>query len=131
MEEEVGPRLISIEEDHARFAPTGFATHQSLVGLLERAMLECQQYGQTRLLVDVRALDHPPLSAVDRFELGQAVAEIWDRSLLLAMVARSDQFDPARFAQRVAENRGLFVGAFADDQAALQWLRRPRPPKSP
>ncbi len=96
MDEKAGPRLISIEEGHARFAPTGFATHMSLVGLLELAMIECQQYGQT-----------------------------------LAMVARSDQFDPARFAQRVAENRGLFIGAFADDQAAREWLSRPRPPKSP
>ena len=101
----------------------------SFVDRLEKAMVECQRFGQTRLLVDVRALEHPPLSGVDRYEMSHATAEIWDRSILLAMLVRLDQIDPERFGQKVAENRGLFVEPFTDDAAAREWLTRPRPLK--
>lgn len=127
MGETEAPRLISIEEGYARFAPTGFFTHLSLVSRLELAMIECQRQGQTRLLADVRAIEHPPLSGVDRYELGHGLAEAWDRSILLAMVVRTDQLDPERFGQKVATNRGLFVQPFTDDASARDWLTRPRP----
>jgi hypothetical protein len=118
--------LISIEDGYARFSPTGFVTHLSLVGLLERAMIECQSRGQTRLLADLRALEHPPLSAVDRYELATAAADMWDRSILLVVLVRSDQLDPERFGQRVAGNRGLFFESFTDEASAKAWIRRPR-----
>ena len=130
MEENKKASLISVEDGYARFAPTGFVTHLSIVGLIERAMIECQERGQTRLLVDLRATEHAPLSGVDRYELGAALADVWDRSLLLALVVRPDQLDPERFGQRVAHNRGLFYGQFTELPLAQDWLKRPRESKS-
>lgn len=126
MGETRSPELISIEDGYASFEPKGFVTHLSLVSRLEGAMLECQRLGQTRLLADLRGLEHPDLSGVDRYELGLGVAEIWERSIFLVMLARPDQVDPERFGQRVAANRGLFMDVFTDEAAARARLRRPR-----
>ena len=120
------PRLISIHHGYARFAPAGFATIVSLAALLQEVMSECLRLGCTRLLVDIRSLDHPPLSTTDRYDFSQAIAEFWDRSILMAMVARPEQLDPDRFGQKVAANRGVFVGAGTDEAEAIEWLLRPR-----
>jgi len=126
MEETRAPQLISVHEGYARFAPAGPGTVGSLAAVLEHVMQECQTFAQTRLLVNVRSLDFPSLSAVDRYELSETVAGFWDRSILLAMVARADQIDPERFGQKVAVNRGLFVAVFTDEVPAVEWLRSRR-----
>ena len=128
MGEVEAPYVISIEAGYARFAPRGFLTIPLLVAGLEQAMLQCQQLGQTRLLFDMRRMEHPPFSTTDRYDLSHAPAEFWDRSILLAAVARPEQLDPDRFAQKVAANRGLFVGAYVDEKEAIEWLLRPRGP---
>jgi hypothetical protein len=120
------PKLISIQEGYARFAPVSFTSIGALVALLEQVMSECQQLGLTRLLVDLRSTDHPPLSTTDRYDLSHTTAEFWDRSILLAMVARPEQIDSERFGQRVAANRGLFVAACTEEAEAIAWLLRPR-----
>jgi hypothetical protein len=131
MREKAEASLISIEDGYARFSPKGFVTHVSLAALLEQVMAECHEAGHNRLLVDTRALEHAPLSGVDRYEFGAAVAEFWDRSILLAMLVRPDQQDPERFGQKVAQNRGLFVETFTDEAPAKAWMKRPPELKIP
>jgi hypothetical protein len=101
----------------------GEMSWRSMVSLMAQAMAECQAAQVTKLLVDISETSQVPLTAADRFELSTALAETWDRSIRIAVVARPDQMDKDRFGELVARNRGLVVKGWTSEEEALAWLR--------
>jgi hypothetical protein len=122
MSGEAAPRLITIQDGYARFAPAGLVTPKEFVAALKQVMVECQAHGQTKLLVDTRSLTHAPLSTGDRYDLSDGLASFWDRAILLSMVVRKDQEDARHFGQLVARNRGLLIGLYQEEAPAIRWL---------
>src|SRR5262245_8952550 len=113
---------FEVREGYAHFRPIGRVTWRSAITLFEQAMAACNENQVTKVIVDTKLLTHQPLTLADRYFLGEALARLWDRSIKLCVVARSDQIDPDRFGWRVAHNRGLDFGLFEDETEAMQWL---------
>lgn len=86
----------------------------------------CRDHGEGRLLVDLRkVVGTLEASAIERLDLGEAAARVAAGSVQVAMVGPEEVFHPERFAAVVASNRGLKVGTFANEVAALDWLIGP------
>jgi len=83
-----------------------------------------------KLLVDCRDLQGE-LTTFERFEHSEFAAEEFKRILKpgkahtarLAYVGKSPLFDPGKFGETVAVNRGLNVKSFDTVKKALSWLK--------
>lgn len=77
------------------------------------------------LLVNALEVTGGPLSALQRFELGEKAA-IAQRNhpmmVKVAIVGTEPLIDPKRFGETVARNRGAVGRAFTDISEAIGWL---------
>jgi len=82
--------------------------------------------GFGKILFDCFALEGE-LTPEARFELGKTIAEHCQAFVRIPVVALLGQ-PPAvtGLGARIASNRGMVVGTFAERKAALEWLRSPR-----
>jgi quercetin dioxygenase-like cupin family protein len=102
-----------------RHTPGGFVAH------LKQVLDPCLAAGLKRVMVDITAAVHEPLTQLHRYEFASGVAEFWPRDVKIAIVGRPDQLDPERFGMLVARNRGLLASSHASEAEALQWLIAP------
>ena len=85
-------------------------------------MAECKGAKVAKLLVDIGGTAQAQATVTDRFEVAEAIAETWDRSIRFAVLARPDQRDKEHFTEVVARNRGLVCQGFTSEEEALAWL---------
>ncbi|HYL02687.1 MAG TPA: hypothetical protein VEU54_04650 [Steroidobacteraceae bacterium] len=72
-----------------------------------------------RILADVTGVTGVPPD-IDRFELGERIAEVFGSTHTLAVIAREEAVN--RLAETVAQNRGAALRVFLTEQEALTWL---------
>jgi len=92
--------------------------------LFEKAFLITEQSDRYAVLVDVRNVTGNPPSSMERFHIGVFVAKLRFLNVCMALVGNSPLIDIQRFGETVALNRGAWVGAFNDYDAAVVWLER-------
>jgi len=86
----------------------------------------------TRVLFDGRAITGNPRT-IDRFCYGEFVADAVARHqtrlasgpILFAYALKEPVFNPKKFGETVAVNRGMLIRMFDNLEEALQWLATP------
>jgi hypothetical protein len=72
-----------------------------------------------RVLVDLTGVTGRPPD-IDRFEIGERLAQVFGSTHTLAIVAREESVN--RLAETVALNRGVALRVFFTERDALTWL---------
>jgi hypothetical protein len=92
---------------------------------MAQAMVECKAARVTKLLADMSGTTQAQATVTERFEVAEAIAETWDRSIRFAVLARPDQVDKEHFGETVFRNRGVVCRGFTSEEEALTWLDPP------
>jgi hypothetical protein len=117
------PESFQMAEGYAIYRPIGNVSIQEAISLVSQAITFARNIQIRRLLVDSTKLTgFGPLGTVDRYKMGEQLADAGRLSVRLAMVARAELIDPQRFGVMVARNRGLDVDVFTSEAKALAWL---------
>jgi hypothetical protein len=82
----------------------------------------CEEERCSSVLFDCRPMTGE-MSIVDRYEIGQHGARIVPPGIKIAMLGREDQILPDKFLETVADNRGLILRVFSDENEATEWLK--------
>jgi len=103
----------------ARFIGEGAPgkAHQQFAFIAEH----CKRANYKRLLIDFTARQ-VKVNIADRFSFGEKSQVFARDNIKVAILARPDQFEPSRFGELVARNRGVNLRGFTDVQAAEKWL---------
>jgi hypothetical protein len=72
-----------------------------------------------RVLVDLTGVTGVPPD-IDRFELGERLAQVFGSTHTLAIIGREESVN--RLAEAVAQNRGAALRVFFTEREALTWL---------
>ena len=72
-----------------------------------------------RVLVDLTGVTGQPPD-IDRFELGERLAQVFGSTHTLAVIGRKESVN--RLAETVAQNRGTALRVFFTEREALTWL---------
>jgi hypothetical protein len=72
-----------------------------------------------RVLVDLTGVTGQPPD-IDRFELGERLAQVFGSTHTLAVIGRKESVN--RLAETVAQNRGTALRIFFTEREALTWL---------
>lgn len=121
------PERFERVHDHAVYRPTGCLSFEESADLLCRAIAYCREQGIARILVDATDITGiGDLGPEDRFVLADQAARAAQAAVKVALVAKEELLDPARFGMTVARNRGLFMGSFSSEPEALRWLLDPK-----
>jgi hypothetical protein len=72
-----------------------------------------------RVLVDLTGITGQPPD-IDRFELGERLAQVFGTTHTLAIIGRKESVN--RLAETVAQNRGTALRVFFTEREALSWL---------
>ena len=72
-----------------------------------------------RVLVDLTGVTGQPPD-IDRFELGERLAQVFGSTHTLAIIGREESVN--RLAETVAQNRGVALRVFFSEREALAWL---------
>ncbi len=117
-------QYITTEEDCVCFRPEGPATPRECLHRMEQLAIYCRQNGATRVLFDTTHVVQGIATGLDVFQFGSGLAGFWPVGTRLVMICKPKSLDSARFAQTVAQNRGLSFGLFEDEVKARLWLNR-------
>ena len=81
----------------------------------------CNRTNKDKLLIDITEAQ-AEISLWDRYFLGDRAQIFACRRIKVAGVDRPERIDPQRFAEMVAQNRGVNARAFTNAEDALEWL---------
>src|SRR5262245_36504225 len=103
----------------ARFIGEGAPSeaHQQFAFIVEH----CKRANYKKLLIDFTARNKK-VTIADRFNFGEKSRVFASHNIKVAVLARPDQFEPTRFGELVARNRGANLRGFDDIRAAEEWL---------
>lgn len=99
------------------------STRRALTLIEEQA----RQARLTRILIDARDVE-PPRRELDRFFLGEYVAELFGARYRIAVVYQADRIN--KFAENTAVNRGANLLVAAEEDSAMKWLMQDLPQQS-
>jgi hypothetical protein len=94
----------------------GFGRTRRLINLVRESS---DGHQLPRVLIDLTSVTGQPPD-IDRFELGQLLAEAFRPTHTLAIIGREESVN--RLAETVAQNRGVVVRIFFIEREALTWL---------
>jgi hypothetical protein len=117
---------FQIEEmpDYLAVKLTGKGTVEDVPQPFELIAEYCKRANKNKLLLDFTgALGYGKLYLADRYFFGEQ-AQIFARYDLVkvAVVARPERVDPEKFADVVAQNRGINLRSFTNVGEAREWL---------
>jgi hypothetical protein len=115
---------LDIRDGIRLFRPAGPYTLVDAVEAINDAIRQCRAQDAHWLLVDATAmtgLTQPTL--VDRFLAVEEWAETASGRVTVALAIHADKIHPQKFGIKVAQHLGLVAEVFADEAAALAWLR--------
>lgn len=76
-----------------------------------------------KLLILASAMELPaPATVLERYRVGEALAQASGDAVSVAIVVRAELIDPQKFAITVAMNRGARANVFDSEPAARAWL---------
>jgi len=100
---------------------TGDVTRNDLENARNKTRLTLTASNCRRILVDATC-SNPKLSDLENYEFTSEHESHFPRGVRIALVVRSDQLENLRFAETVAQNRGVRMVLFSDRIQALNWL---------
>jgi hypothetical protein len=121
---------FSMEGMRGLYRPVGRISFDEAVVRVRTAIATARSARAVDLLVDTTALTGLP--APDTFQRFLAAVDWAEEAaghLRLAIVARAEMIDPARFGVTVAANRGLVSNIFTTETEARAWLDAKRDPE--
>ena len=116
MRTEIEPRL-----DHLLAIASGSFDHAQLEDTLKGIFAASSRHGLRKILIDTRTLEGE-VSLMARYDLGRIAAELQREPVRIALVGVEAQLWPDRFAENVANNRGVRAKVTTDRAEALAWL---------
>lgn len=126
------PPNLEVTSTHCRYCPRGEVTLVQAVQLVTNAIAFCRDQGNALLLVNVTGLTGfaDPLLE-DRYWMVQDWADASKGAVIVAIVARPEHIDPAKFGVKAAADAGLAGDIFDSEPAALEWLlAQPQGPRA-
>ena len=115
---------LEIKEEYACYRPSSETTVEAALKQAVEVIAYCREQNVTRLFIDTTGLEVPPLSTMQRFQVGVTLAEAAG-PLKIAFLPRPEMIDPELFGLTVARNRGLRGAVFKNSEEALAWLLDP------
>jgi len=106
---------------YVNVALTGDVTRNDLENARNRTSLTLMVSNCRRILVDATC-GNLKLSDLENYEFTSEHGSHFPRGVRIALVVRSDQLENLRFAETVAQNRGVRMVLFLDRIQALNWL---------
>ncbi|MGI9610162.1 MAG: hypothetical protein ACR2NL_07690 [Acidimicrobiia bacterium] len=110
-----------VRPTHVILRAVGEYSLEMALDLIESAFVAASREGTSGALIDVRGIEGMP-AGIERFEIGSLVAEHGKDGVRLAMVAKPEVAERAKFSEDVAANRGGLFAAFSQMEAAVAWL---------
>jgi len=100
---------------------SGKFDREQIPDVLKEIFDASSRHGLRKILIDARTIEGE-ISLMARYDLGRIAAELQREPVRLAIVASEKQVWPERFAENVANNRGLPTKVTTDMAEALAWL---------
>ena len=100
---------------------------EAMLKVISMAFDHAGSKGLNSILVDVMEVLGRPPTTMERYRLGEHVAQLFDtygRHFRFAMVGNAPMIEPARFGETVARNRGANILAFNAIEDAIAWFER-------
>lgn len=111
--------VIDRPPHYVRFRVAGPASLKNYFDLIEEAMRDTQQHGDTLALVDLRGVEGR-LRFTDQYFIGEVVGQKLKHLSKLASLVVSD---PTSYnSETVANRTGVRMRTFDDEDKALAWL---------
>ena len=115
-----------IEENYLLVNFQGFFSKDALLEAGEKSLKVAIQKNLKQILFDARKLEGNPPTTLERFEIGEAFADM-QRGMKVVIkcvfVGKEPIADPEQFAETVIVNRGGTVKVFTDITNAAKWLK--------
>lgn len=122
------PAGFEIIGRRALYRPVGVVSLDEAAGMVATAIARSIEKGATELLADIRGLTgFPSPNTTQQYFLATEWATSAQGRFRLAIVARPETMDSARFGETVAYNRGLVARTFVTEGEAAAWLDGERP----
>lgn len=99
---------------------TGQYDYNDSINYLSLILEECKKLRKNRIIVDMFDVEDGDIPIIDRFNLGEKMAEIIKRQVKIAIVFPERYIN--KMLETVAWNRGVNIGVFPDLQHAKHWL---------
>jgi hypothetical protein len=113
---------IECRDDHLYVTSSGLFNHRSLPEMMKEIFVAGAKYKQRKILLDIRPLQGE-ISLLARYEFGTIMADLQRDPIEIAVLGRNDQIWPDRFAENVANNRGVRTKVITDMAEAAEWLK--------
>ena len=105
-----------------RYQPGFILTDESSKELTPEILSKCKETGLTRILV-LTGETLRQLSPVETINSAERALKNKIQGFKFAVVKPGSEISPdARFTEHVAENRGIFVKYFSEEETAMRWL---------
>ena len=111
--------VIEANRDYLRVTATGTYAFGRTRRLIYVVRESSDDHKLRRVLVDFTGVSGEPPD-IDRFELGERLAQVFGSTHTLAIIAREESVN--RLAETVAQNRGVPLRVFFSEREALAWL---------
>jgi hypothetical protein len=109
----------SVEPEFVRITTTGEYVFEEMFPFLTHIRSECKRTDRNRALVDCSQIIGD-LAEVERFAGGQKVAELFGKSIKVALIMPPSQI--TKLGELAAVNRGAVFLVTHDADEALEWL---------
>ena len=110
------------EGDYLLIETEGKCEHNEAVSLLRNIKKRCNEENYKKLLIDIYNVDFSGLQTIDRFDLGDKIAELFvNPHVKIAVIINPDKVD--NFTKNVARNRFAYIEYFKEKTKALEWLK--------
>lgn len=98
----------------------GEYSYEDAISYLSLMLEECEKVNKDKLLINMLEIKGADISAVDRFLLGEKIAEIIRKRIKIALAFPEENI--TKLFETVASNRGADIGVFGNLENAIIWL---------
>jgi hypothetical protein len=114
---------IEPQPDHLLVVVSELFDHAQMADALNVIFAASTKHGLRKIIIDHTRLEGE-FSLMVRYDFGRMLAEFQREPVRIAVVGTEDQVWPDRFAENVANNRGVKTKVSTDMTEALEWLHR-------
>lgn len=108
-----------IQAEYLKITAKGRWQLADIMKLIQEIKVRSERSGQNKVLVDILGIEGNP-SQMDRFYVGERIAEVFGPKLKVSVVAPDDRIN--KFAETTAVNRGARFNVSSSEQEAINWL---------
>jgi hypothetical protein len=114
---------FTVMENYSAYTPRGEHTVSEATDRICAAILHSRQNAIARLCVDIRNMVNLPIPTLtERFQIGTRFAAAAGNAVRMVMICDPMYIDRDYFGILVAQNRGMEVNVFTNNEDAVLWL---------